>query len=68
MREVRIFVEYSPCDTPPRWCQQDLADNLPNAEVSYSWPWNPRDVRADSRTAFTAAIATLFQRGSVGQT
>jgi hypothetical protein len=66
MSDVRMFVEYSPCDTPPRWCQQDLADNLPTAQVSYSWPWNPRDIRGQSRDQATAEITTLLQRGTSG--
>jgi len=67
MTDVKLFVEYSPCDTAPRWCQQDLADVLPQAQVSYSWPWNPRDVRDQSRRDFATAITTLFQRGSTGE-
>jgi hypothetical protein len=67
MTDVTMFIEFSPCDTPPRWCQQELADNLPQAEVSYSWPWSPRDARAQSRVEFATAVETLFQRGSVGE-
>jgi Xanthomonas XOO_2897-like deaminase len=68
MRKVRMFVEYSPCDTPPRWCQQDLAQAVPDADVSYSWPWNPRAARDRSRAEFTAAIDSLLQKGNAGPT
>lgn len=67
MSGVRMFVEYSPCDTAPRRCQEDLANSLPQAQVAYSWPWNPRDARPQSRQEASTAIASLFRKGEAGQ-
>ncbi|WP_208648670.1 hypothetical protein [Micromonospora inaquosa] len=65
--KAKVFVEFSPCDTRPRRCQQLLDDELPaGTDVSYSWPWNPRDVRDASRLAQTNAVTKLFQRGTPG--
>jgi hypothetical protein len=63
---VKLYVEYSPCDTKPRFCQQEIADKAPGADVSYSHPWQPHDVRDTSRAGLRADIAALFQRGTVG--
>jgi hypothetical protein len=66
---VKVYVEYSPCDNKPRFCQQEITDRAPNADVSYSHPWQPADptsVRDASREALKADIRALFDRGSVG--
>lgn len=63
---VNIYAEYSPCDTLPRDCQEMIRQTAPNADVTYSWPWNPRDVRDSSREARQAAVDALLARGSVG--
>lgn len=63
---AKVYVEFSPCDTRPRNCQRLLDDNLPGAEVSYSWPWNPRSVRDASRAAQKDAVGKLFQNGTPG--
>jgi hypothetical protein len=63
---VNLYVEYSPCDTKPRFCQQQIADQAPRADVSYSHPWQPRSVRDTSREGLKNDIAALFERGTVG--
>ena len=64
---ARVYVEFSPCDTRPRYCQDLLRNNLPpGSDVSYSWPWQPRGVRDESRAARDAAVDVLFQRGTAG--
>lgn len=63
---VKVYVEYSPCDTKPRFCHQEIADTAPNADVSYSHPWQPTSVRDDSRTGLRDDIRNLFNRGTVG--
>jgi hypothetical protein len=66
---AQVYVEYSPCDTRPRYCQDQLRDSLPgDTQVSYSWPWQPRDVRDQSRADAAEAIGQLFQRGTPGPT
>jgi hypothetical protein len=66
---ANVYVEFSPCDTRPRYCQDVLRDHLPpGSNVSYSWPWQPRSARGEARDARDEAIATLFQRGTPGPT
>lgn len=64
--DAKIFVEYSPCNTWPAVCQELIARLLPDAEVTYGWPWSPRAVRDQSRAALSAAVAKLFERNAVG--
>jgi hypothetical protein len=63
---VKIYAEYSPCNTKPRFCQQEITDRAPNAEVSYSHPWQPRSARDDSRAGLKKDLEELFRRGTVG--
>lgn len=64
---ARAFVEFSPCDTRPRYCQDLLRDSLPDGtDVTYSWPWQPRSERDASRETLGNAVEALFRRGTPG--
>lgn len=66
LRDVKLYVEFSPCPTGNR-CQDMLDQYLPEgSEIQYSWPWQPRDVQGDSRSQRADAVRDLFERGTPG--
>ncbi|MBN6039104.1 nucleic acid/nucleotide deaminase domain-containing protein [Amycolatopsis sp. 195334CR] len=66
LRDVKLYVEWSPCPTGNR-CADLVEQKLPDdAQIQYSWPWQPRDAQASSRDSAKEAIAELFNRGRPG--
>jgi hypothetical protein len=63
---VKMHVDYSPCDTKPRYCQSEIQDRMPRAEVTYSHPWQPDAARDAARAGQASDVERLFARGSVG--
>jgi hypothetical protein len=58
--EVRLYVEYSPCETRPYYCRGLIERFLPQADVSYTWPWSPPQARNASKAARVEAIRALL--------
>ncbi|GAA0221830.1 hypothetical protein GCM10010492_19920 [Saccharothrix mutabilis subsp. mutabilis] len=66
LRDVRLYVEFSPCPTGNR-CQDMLDQYLPpGSEIQYSWPWQPRSAQDSSRQALADAVDDLFTRKRPG--
>lgn len=66
LRDVKLFVEYSPCPTGYR-CQDMLDQHLPEGSaISYSWPRQPRSVHDESRSKLSEAVDILFTRNRSG--
>jgi hypothetical protein len=66
LRDVKLYVEFSPCPTRNR-CQDLLDEYLPEgSEIQYSWPWQPRSARDGSRDQLSDAVRNLFERGTPG--
>jgi hypothetical protein len=59
LSDVELYSQREPCDTKPYKCQILLQNVLPNAKVSWSFPWNPPSVRPDSNVQRDAALAEL---------
>ncbi|MFI9812589.1 nucleic acid/nucleotide deaminase domain-containing protein [Saccharothrix variisporea] len=66
LRDVRLYVEFSPCPTGNR-CQDMLDQYLPpGSEIQYSWPWQPRSEQDSSRQSLADAVNDLFTRKRPG--
>jgi hypothetical protein len=66
LRDVKLYVEFSPCPTGNR-CQDMLDEYLPaGAEIQYSWPWQPRSAQDTSRQSLSEAVDDLFTRKRPG--
>jgi hypothetical protein len=66
LRDVQLYVEFSPCPTGNR-CQDMLDEYLPaGSQVQYSWPWQPRSAQDSSRQNLSEALTDLFTRKRPG--
>ncbi|MEV6237549.1 nucleic acid/nucleotide deaminase domain-containing protein [Lentzea sp. NPDC051838] len=66
LRDVRLYVEFSPCPTGNR-CQDMLDEYLPpGSQIQYSWPWQPRSAQDSSRQSLSEAVDDLFTRKRPG--
>lgn len=66
LRDVKLYVEFSPCPTGNR-CQDMLDQYLPeNSEIQYTWPWQPRSEQDSSREKLSDAVKDLFTRNRPG--
>jgi hypothetical protein len=59
LNNLQVYSEYEPCTTKPNFCGQMLSREVPQAKVSYTWPWDPPSVRPQSRADFIAAMKAL---------
>lgn len=55
-----IYSEFEPCEGRRYQCGPDLLDRGVE-DITYSWQWNPPEVRDASKAAKKAAVRELFQ-------